>query len=270
LDHIPEKKIIENFIWRLYLPKMQWFCEGKYNPIIQMINPANNILSNGNLLFISTTYFEINQSKNKIYKFEQKYFPNNQYFYIEGNKIIGVFQNNYLKYFEIVNISDIRGKLKATYFFISPLKENNNLKITLLFFMLSFILVLILFFRKKIKAILKPFNGIVFIEKKQIFVYKRKPILFEENEKIVLSYLLNHLNKYISLNELNQLFEKNNQPETISATVKRREQAVSSLLIKVSKITGIEEKKLILERRNIEDKRIKDILLLPYLLKKEI
>jgi hypothetical protein len=270
LDHIPEKKIIENFIWRLYLPKMQWFCEGKYNPIIQMINPANNILSNGNLLFISTTYFEINQSKNKIYKFEQKYFPNNQYFYIEGNKIIGIFQNNYLKYFEIVNISDIRGKLKATYFFISPLKENNNLKITLLFFMLSFILVLILFFRKKIKAILKPFNGIVFIEKKQIFVYKRKPILFEEKEKIVLTYLLNNPNQFISLNELNQLFEKNNQSETISATVKRREQAVSGLLTKVSKITGIEDKKLILEQKNSEDKRIKDILLLPNLLKKEI
>jgi hypothetical protein len=81
---------------------------------------------------------------------------------------------------------------------------------------------------------------------------------------------LNHLNQFISLNELNQLFEKNNQPETISATVKRREQAVSSLLIKVSKITWIEDKKLLMERKNSEDKRIKDILLLPYLLKKEI
>jgi len=270
LEHIPEKKTIENFIWRLYLPKMQWFCEGKYNPILKTINPADNILSNGNLLFISTTYYEINESKNEIYKFEQKYFPNILYFYLEGNKIVGVFQNNYLKYFEILNKSDIRGKLKATYFFITPLKQNNNIKNALLFFVLSFILALIMFFRKKITAILKPFNGFVFIEKKQIFVHRRKPILFEENEKIVLSYLLNNLNKFISLNELNQLFEKNNQFETISATVKRREQAVSSLLIKVSKITGIEEKKLILERRNIEDKRIKDILLLPYLLKKEI
>ncbi len=270
LDHIPEKKIVENFIWKLYLPKMQWFCIGKYNPILQTINPTSNVLLNGNLLFISTTYFEINESENKLYKYEQKYFPNIQYCYLEENKIVGVFQNNYLKYFDIVNIKYVRGKLKANYFFISTLKQNNNLKNALLFFMLSFILVLILFFRKKIKAILKPFNGIVYIEKKQIFVYKRKPILFEENEKIVLTYLLNNLNQFISLNELNQLFEKNNQLETISATVKRREQAVSSLLIKASKITGIEEKNLILERRNVEDKRIKDILLLPYLLKKEI
>ena len=43
----------------------------------------------------------------------------------------------------------------------------------------------------------------------------------------------------------------------------------TSLLTKVSKITGIEENKLILERKNSEDKRIKDILLLPDLLKIE-
>ena len=101
-------------------------------------------------------------------------------------------------------------------------------------------------------------------------MHKRKVIFFEEHEKIILFYLLDRLNQFVSLNELNQLFEKNNQSETISATVKRREQAISGLLTKVSKITGIEDKKLILEQKNSEDKRIKDILLLPNLLKKEI
>ena len=270
LNHIPEKKTIENFIWRLYLPKMQWYCEGIYNPILQSINPTNNNLSNGNLLYISTTYFEINPSKNKIYKFEQKYFPNIQYYYIDENKVIGCFQNNYVKYFDVLNISDLQGKLKATYTFITPLKQNSILKIAISFFMLILIIVLIMFFRKSIINILKPFNGIIYIEKKQIFVCKRKTVLFEDQEKIILNYLLNHLNQFISLNELNQLFERNNQFETISATVKRREQAVSSLLTKISKITGIEENKLLLERKNSEDKRIKDVLLLPNLLLKEV
>jgi hypothetical protein len=72
------------------------------------------------------------------------------------------------------------------------------------------------------------------------------------------------------LNELNQLFERNNQFETISATIKRREQAVSGLLTKISKVTGIEENKLLLERKNSEDKRIKDVLLLPNLLLKQV
>ena len=81
-------------------------------------------------------------------------------------------------------------------------------------------------------------------------------------------YLVESNNKFQSLNNLNRLFENNGQSETISAIVKRREQTVSGLIAKVSKITGIEESKLILERKNSEDKRIKDILLLPNLLKK--
>ena len=97
---------------------------------------------------------------------------------------------------------------------------------------------------------------------------KGKPItVFEESEKRLLRYLVESNNQFQSLNNLNQLFENNGQSETISAIVKRREQAVSGLLTKVSKITGIEENKLILERKNSVDKRIKDILLLPDLLK---
>jgi hypothetical protein len=73
--------------------------------------------------------------------------------------------------------------------------------------------------------------------------------------------------QFVSLNNLNQLFENSNQPETFSATVKRREQTVLRLLTKVSKITGIDEKQLLIEQKNSEDKRIKDLKILPNLLK---
>ena len=118
-------------------------------------------------------------------------------------------------------------------------------------------------------VIVKPFKGIVYKQKKQVFFHKGKPIpIFDDQDKKVLFYLLEHINQYVSLNELNQLFENNGIVETFSATIKRREQAVSGLLAKVSKITGIEEKELVIERKNAEDKRIKDILLLPNLLKR--
>jgi hypothetical protein len=39
-------------------------------------------------------------------------------------------------------------------------------------------------------------------------------------------------------------------------------------LNKVSKLTGVPEEELLLERKNLEDKRLKDLLLLPKLLKK--
>lgn len=71
----------------------------------------------------------------------------------------------------------------------------------------------------------------------------------------------------MSLNDLNQLFENGTKPETISAIVKRREQIVSGLLFKVSKITGIEQEELYFESKSDSDKRIKNIKILPNLLK---
>ena len=268
INNIPDVIPTQNILWSLNLPKMKWTSKGIFNPIIQNLKSESNFYSNETSFFISKSFHEINIKTNKIYKFETKFFPNIQYFYLEGKKVVGIFQNNYGKYFEVLNISDLKGKLKSTTTFITPLKQTNNLYNALFYLMIFVILTFTLFFRKKIRNILKPFNGLIYLEKKQRFLHKRKVIIFEEQEKIVLNYLLNHINEFISLNELNQLFERNNQFETISATVKRREQAVSSLIIKVSKITGIEENKLLLERKNNEDKRIKDVLLLPNLLKK--
>jgi hypothetical protein len=204
--------------------------------------------------------------KNKIYTNYRNYFPKPIYSYIEGNTIVGVFGVGSKKFFYKGNINEFKGNIKQTSSFIIQIVETEN---GLYYFSLLLIIILILiyFYRKPIEKLIFPYNGIVFKNQKQIFKYKNKIIHFEDQEKIILFFLIDNLNQYISLNELNQLFEKANQPETISATVKRREQAVSGLLSKVSKITGIDESKLILERKNSEDKRIKDILLLPNLLK---
>jgi hypothetical protein len=262
INNVPEVVPTKNILWNLNLSKMKWTSTGMFNPMIQNLKYESNFYSNGTSFFISKSFHEIKIKTNKIYKFETKFFPNIQCFYIEGKKVVGIFQNNYGKYFEVLNICDLKGKLKSTTTFITPSKQTDNLYNALFYLIIFVILTFTLFFRNKIRNILKPFNGVIYLENKQRFLHKRKVIIFEEQEKIVLNYLLNHINKFISLNELNQLFERNNQFETISATVKRREQAVSSLLIKVSKITGIEENKLLIERKNSEDKRIKDVLLL--------
>jgi uncharacterized SAM-dependent methyltransferase len=134
--------------------------------------------------------------------------------------------------------------------------------------MLLISIILLILFRKKIILTLKPFLGINYNQEKKIFSYKGKAIsIFNEQEKRLLLYLLEQNNQFVSLNNLNQLFENINQHETISATVKRREHVVSSLIAKVSKITGINEELLILEQKNSEDKRIKDLKILPNLLK---
>lgn len=261
-------KKLDNKIWRLHLPDMQWECVGIYN--VKAIQSNTEIIGQDHrkLYFIGQNFIEYNFYTNKVYTYYRNYYPKLKSSYIEGNNIIGVFGIGSKTFFYKGDVSEFKGKLKSTSIFITPLVEHNNNIITAIIFLLI-LFILIYVFRKSIKKVLFPYHGIVFKTQKQNFTYKNKTVIFEEQEKLILFFLINHLNQYISLNELNQLFEKANQSETISATVKRREQAVAGLLTKVSKITGIEENKLILERKNSEDKRIKDILLLPNFLKTE-
>ena len=265
-NEISRMKLLDNKIWRLHLPTMQWDCVGVYNE--RALKNNNEILGNDSkkLYSMGQYFIEYDIDINKIYINYRNYFPKLLTSYIEGKTIIGVYGVGSKTFFYTSEISEFKGKLKSTSVFITPLVNYNYYLITASISLLVLIVVWFMFKRQLI-SIFRPFKGILYNSKKENFTYKRKTILFEEQEKLILFYLFEHLNQYISLNELNQLFEKNKQHETISATVKRREQAVSGLLTKISKITGIEENKLILERKNNDDKRIKDILLLPNLLK---
>ena len=269
------RKQLDNSVWRLYLPTMQWSSCGEVNGITNL-DYLKNLLLNKNqekIYMITNEFNIIDPIKNNIEKYEIKFSTTVINNYLEGNSIVCVLKNNLngKKYFTILPIDNIKGKQLSTTVFITSLPFSfNNLAIILLILVLSICIVLLIF-RKIIKNKLKPFNGIIFNQKKELFLYKNKPIIiFDEQEKRLLLYLLEQNNQFVSLNNLNQLFENSNQPETISATVKRREQTVTRLLAKVSKITGIEENKLQLERKNSVDKRIKDLLLLNNLLKKEI
>ena len=264
---ITSTRLSDNKVWRLNLPKMQWDCEGEYNIIPLKIDVLDVFSDSKKLYFQSRQFFsEFDYYSNRFYTYDRNYFPYVLSSYLEDKTIVGVYKAESKTFFHAGDISEFKGKLKSTSVFITPLDDYTYcMRITLTSLLL--LILLLYLFKSQLMSIFMPFKGILYNSKKDNFTYKRKTILFEEQEKLILFYLFDHLNQYISLNELNQLFEKNKQPETISATVKRREQAVSGLVSKVSKICGIEENKLILERKNSTDKRIKDILLLPNLLK---
>ena len=267
-NEVTANKLKDNKVWRLHLPTMQWNCSGIYKKSA-LTNDNLIINQDSKKLYIIGQYFlEFDYNANKIYTNYRNYFPEILSCYIEDEKIIGAFIIGHCRFFYIGDVSEFKGKLKTTSVFITPLDNHKyNLKIALI--SLLVIIVLLYLFKTQLKLVFKPFKGIVYNQRKKVFTYKGKKIsIFEDQDKKILLYLLEHLNKYVSLNELNQLFENNIGTESISATVKRREQAITVLLQKVSKITRIDEQELILERKNMEDKRIKDILLLPKLLKK--
>lgn len=267
-DNIPHSKPLDNKVWRLHLPSMLWDCVGNYNQIVNN-NKVQSVFSDSRKLYVNgSDFLEIDFHANKLYDYNRNYFPGILSSYIEGKKIVGVYGEGTKIYYHVGDISEFKGKLKSTSVFISPLVDYTYYMAISLVSLLALILLLYLFW-KQIKAIITPFKGIVYNQEKQIFLYRGKPILlFDDQDKKLLFYLLEHLDQYVSLNELNQLFENNGGVETISAIVKRREQAVNGLLAKVSKLTGLAEKDLMFERKNTEDKRIKDVLLLPNLLKR--
>lgn len=268
-NNIPNDKLLDNKVWRLNLPTMHWHCMGTYNQ--QLFKKEHEFTGHDSkkTYFMGSHFSEIDYYTNKIYRYDCNYFPTVLDSYLEGKTIIGVFGIGGKIFYHTGDISEFRGKLKSTSVFITPLEVDKSYlaKIAVSLFLL---IVLLFLFRKQLKDIVKPFKGIIYNQRRNVFLFKGKPIMdFDENDKKILFYLLENNNRYLSLNEMNQLFENNEVVETIWATIKRREQALSGLLTKVSKITGMPEKELVIERKNSFDKRIKDIMFFPNLLKRQ-
>lgn len=271
-NQIPKRLILDNKVWRLNMSSMKWSCVGKLSPVINLNNlPFYDFISNNcKIYFLFDTFTEIDFNENSISIFDSKSYSGFSSAYLEGNAFVGILKDNNSKknFFKVYPLNRYKGKLLLKSIFIEPLVYDYRITIGLVV-LLTFSCIIIFFFWKKKRDRGLHFPGIIFNEKQQQFLYKSKQIMiFDEQEKKLLLYLMKQSNQFVSLNNLNQLFENNKQPETISATVKRRELVVSRLLTKVSKITGIDEEVLILEKKNSEDKRIKDLKILPNLIKK--
>ena len=262
-------KPVQSQLWELNLHTMTWSSIGSYNA--DLLTASEKKVQIKNKLYLIDAYIIEIDFTNKIAK---KYYLKNyellKQHYVVGDSINGIFSTTENKYyFKKTTIDDLKGKYIGTVpFFVEDNTTFNN------YLIIGFIGILLLGlvvigYKKRIISFQKPFKGIVYDSKKDQFLYNRKPIQhFEENEKKLLYFLMDSIDEFISLNQLNELFENTAQPQTTSAVIKRREQAINGLLNKVSKLTGIPENQLQLEQKNLEDKRLKDLLLLPKLLKK--
>lgn len=262
-------KSVQPQIWKLHLPTMTWSYESQYNSKLLVPNETKLQL-NEKLYLFEGCITELDFTKKTAAKYNFIHYETIKKYYTKGDTIYGIFstsENQY--YFKKTTLADLKGKFIGTVpFFI----ESNSTPInypTMGIIGVTLLGLVAIGLQKRIISFKRPFKGIVYDSQKDLFLYKRKVIPnFEENEKKLLHFLIDTNNQFVSLNQLNALFENPAQPQTASAIIKRREQAVHGLLNKVSKLTGIPENKLQLEQKNIEDKRLKDLLLLPKLLKK--
>ena len=267
--HVPRGKKVQPLLWKLYLPTMTWSYVSRYNP--NLLTDSDIKIQYKDKLYLIEGYItELDFTHKTANKFSFKGYEALKKHFMIGDTIYGIFSSSENKfYFKKTTIADLKGKfISATTFFEQDTTADFDYTTTGLI-VLVLIVLLSIGYKKRTVLFSKPFKGIVYDSQKEVFLYNRKIIPhFEENEKKVLYFLLNHIDQFVSLNQLNELFENPTQPETLSAIIKRREQAINGLLNKVSKLTGVPEKELLLERKNLEDKRLKDLHLLPQLLKK--
>jgi hypothetical protein len=267
--NIPRGKKVQPELWKLDLPTMTWSYISRYNA--NLLTDSDVKIQFQNKLYIIEGYItELDFTKQTATKYSFKTYEEIKKHIIINDTIYGIFSNSQNKYyFKKTTLDDLKGNYIATVpFFVEDTTTSLNYP-TMGLIGVSLIGLLVIGYRKRIIPFQKHFKGIIYDSQKDQFLYKRKNIThFEENEKKTLHFLLSNSNQFVSLNQLNGLFENPAQPETQSAIFKRREQAINGLLNKVSKLTGISEEELLLERKNLEDKRLKDLLLLPKLLKK--
>jgi hypothetical protein len=268
-NNIPKFKAVQPELWKLDLPTMTWSYVSQYNP--DLLTPFENKIQYKDKLYLLEGFItEINFTQKTANKFSFKEYEMLKKHFMIGDTIYGIFSSSDERYyFKKTTIKDLKGNfISSVPFFIAP--SFTSLDYTTMGWIgVTLLGLLAIGYKKGIIPFKRPFKGIVYDSQKDLFLYKRKAIRhFEENEKKMLYFLLINNNQFVSLNQLNELFENPAQPQTASAIIKRREQAINGLLTKVSKLTGIPENKLQLEQKNTEDKRLKDLLLLPKLLKK--
>ncbi len=260
---------VNPLVWKLHLPTMTWSILGSYDPKI-LSDSDWRVQIKEKLYLFDSHITEIDIQNNTLKKYSFKNYENIKSHFVIGDTIYGIFATSeHQIYFKKTTIDDLKGKLIHTtpFFEQASWADFEYTKVGLIALVL--VVLLSIGYIKRQVLFSKPFKGIVYDSQREIFLCQRKIIThFEENEKKVLHFLLKNNDQFVSLNQLNELFENPAQTETLSAIIKRREQAINGLLNKVSKLTGTPEEELLLERKNVEDKRIKDLLLLPQLLKK--
>lgn len=130
----------------------------------------------------------------------------------------------------------------------------------------------------KFKKINKKPNKQVLSRNTKLIVYtKNEEFLFDgisledlsENEKNVLKHLIENIHQYIPIHNLNFIIEKEMSSYSINTILRKRENILNSIKTKISILLNVPFNEIILEQKNIQDKRIKEIKLNDQLFKIE-
>ena len=266
-----QNKEVAPIVWKLHLPSMTWSQVGRFNSAIH-INTKDGIASSftaNNKLYLiplmEYSYtFEIDLKNNTITTFKGKPKSVEQSFYDKKtDEVVYIYKDgDGVKSLVRSKLEDFLGKQVDQQVFVLPWYQNMESSSFLITILSCIgILSLGLYFRKR-KTNYKPFQGITYKTDEANYYFKGKLLdTFEETELRILDYLVQNCHRYISLNELNHLFENEIQTDNFTTVVKRREVALANLMAKLIFITNSNENDILMYRRSPNDKRMKEIKL---------
>lgn len=269
--HFLQSKVCALELHKLHLPTMQWSIVGEHT-FLNNLNTLEDIATNfsaGSKHYILplksyNTIYEIDIKNNTVITYQSGIkdvsFP---YHDAKTNGVIYLNKNHeQYKVFVRTSFKEFLGKSINQQKFVLPWYQSIAMS-TIIYVLVGVFSLLgfVLFFNSKKKKFV-PFTGIIYYATKDAFYYKGKLLdAFEVPEKRILEYLVQNKHHYISLNELNNLFENDVLKDSFLTVVKRREVALANLLAKLGFITSGDEQDIVDYRRSSNDKRVKEIKL---------
>ncbi len=265
----------DNLIWKLHLPSMEWTKIGYFDSTFEF-NSKNGVsssfIANDKLyilpLYNVNTIYEIDLKVNLITKHKSKTkHVTNTIFDNKINEVVYIIHNgDGTKSVFHSPIKEFLGNIEWQRNFVLPWYKNINTIILIVFIMLFFSMMTK--FHKKIKnLIFKPKFKITYYTDKKEFYFKGTLVeSLDQTEMQILQILAQNSSRFISLNDLNHIFENEIKSDNFSSIIKRREITMLKLLNNLQFILSIPIEEIIIFRKNPKDKRLKEIKLKDYII----
>lgn len=261
-------KVDDGIVWQLHLPTMKWKKAGEYNAKLFGSNPYKSFQANDKLYILYESIYEIDINENnvKTYGFNEWKGINQIIYDFKTEKVIYTYRNTIAENYSVISesLDSFLGNEKNEISFFENRAGSIFIGISIMLLILGG--TTLVYKQRKTGS---NITGLVFNEKEGRFYYKKRALSnLNENESSLLKYFFHHKNTFAPLNELNELFQ-NGKDENFSVISKRRETTMANLLFKLSALLHIPKEKLLIERRNPKDRRLKEVMLLPEIFEDE-
>lgn len=268
---LDENNQLNKSIYILNLDELKWEKNYLTNGVLEYYNFDSCLEAKTGLIFHNQkNLVYLDFKKNSFSKFKinaVEFYTNSIYndsiiYYIRENNV-----NITQKYF--FNKVSLNELLKSKISEEKLFNKYDTIQLIITIFTLFTIIVILIFRYKFFLLYILNFNyPFIFQQSSNKLIYKGKLVKELNSDDIKILKLINRKkDEYISLNEFNDLFANDLEKENYAAIIKRREKKIESFVKMVSNKTGFEISEFVFERKNEHDKRIKEIKILPKLIK---